>query len=280
MNVIASLQPVYSLAGFMVGILIGSTGVGGGSLMTPLLILLFGLHPAVAVGTDLLFAPITKSAGALVHGINGTIEWSVVRRLAAGSVPMAVLTMFALGYIDINSPAANDLMTVVLILALMITAVVLLLRKLIVSKFGHRLSKLSPRDVANLTIAVGAFLGFIVSISSVGAGAIGITALVLLYPQLPIVRIVGSDIAHAVPLTLAAGIVHLSLGTVDLPVLASLVLGSIPGILLSSYVAARIPDRALRVVLAVILFLVATKLSIGLHLSALTNFAFAGSGEH
>ncbi|HMK70335.1 MAG TPA: sulfite exporter TauE/SafE family protein [Xanthobacteraceae bacterium] len=264
MNAIHALQPIYSIAGFVVGMLVGLTGVGGGSLMTPLLILLFGMHPAVAVGTDLLYAAATKTAGSVVHGFNRTIDWGVVRRLATGSVPMTVVTIAALRALDINSPAARELINGVLTLALVMTAVTLVFRDKFVARYSNRLSLLPPKQVAVLTVAVGAILGTIVSISSVGAGAIGVTSLVLLYPKLPMARIVGTDIAHAVPVTLAGGIGHWLLGTLDLPVFASLILGSVPGILLGSYAAVRIPERALRIVLAGVLVLVATKLSFGL----------------
>jgi uncharacterized protein len=260
MNVLNTLQPLYSMAGFGVGLLVGLTGVGGGSLMTPLLILLFGIHPATAVGTDLLYAAVTKTAGSAVHGFNGTIDWRVVRRLACGSVPMTVVTIMVLSHVGIDSPAARNLITVFLTLALFSTAATLIFREKIVAQYATRLGALQPQHVATLTILVGAALGVLVSITSVGAGALGVTALILLYPNLPTARIVGSDIAHAVPLTLAAGIGHWFLGSIDADVLVSLLVGSIPGILIGSYAAARIPEMALRLVLAATLIVVATKM--------------------
>ncbi len=268
MNAIHAFQPIYAIAGFAIGMLVGMTGVGGGSLMTPVLILLFGMNPAVAVGTDLLHAAVTKTAGSLVHGFNRTIDWRVVRRLATGSIPMTIVTMSVLSALDINSALARELINAVLTLALMVTAVTLLFRDRIVRLYAKRLDVLTPKQVAILTVIVGGVLGTIVSISSVGAGAIGVTCLVLLYPKLPTARIVGSDIAHAVPLTLAAGIGHWFLGSVDLQVFMFLILGSVPGILLGSYAAARIPEFALRIVLAAVLLVVATKLSFGLFPSA------------
>jgi uncharacterized membrane protein YfcA len=264
MNAIHAFQPIYAIAGFAVGMLVGMTGVGGGSLMTPVLILLFGMHPAVAVGTDLLHAAATKTAGSLVHGYNRTIDWRVVRRLATGSIPMTLATLSVLNALDINSALARELINGVLTLALLVTAVTLLFRDKIVALYAARLGVLPEAHVAVLTVVVGAVLGTIVSISSVGAGAIGVTCLVLLYPKMPTARIVGSDIAHAVPLTLAAGVGHWLLGSVDLQVFMALIVGSVPGILLGSYAAARIPEFALRIVLAVTLVLVATKLSFGL----------------
>jgi hypothetical protein len=267
MNAVHSIPLLYTLSGFGVGLLVGLTGVGGGSLMTPLLILLFGLNPAAAVGTDLLYAAVTKTAGSVVHGFNRTVDWQVVRRLATGSVPMTLLTMSVLGYIDINGAVARELMAGVLTVALLITAVTLVFREKIVTRYAQRIGGLAPQRIAVLTIGVGAVLGILVSISSVGAGAIGVTALVLLYPKLPTARIVGSDIVHAVPLTLVAGIGHWLLGSIDWQVFVALILGSIPGILIGSYAAARVPETALRLVLAVTLIAVATKLSFDVHAS-------------
>ena len=263
MNTIHAFQPIYAIAGFAIGMLVGMTGVGGGSLMTPVLILLFGIHPATAVGTDLLYAAVTKTAGSVVHGFNRTVDWAVVGRLAAGSVPMTVLTIVALSYVDINGAAARELIAGVLTVALFVTALTLIFRDKIIGRYAARISSLAPKRIAAITVGVGAVLGVLVSISSVGAGAIGVTAVILLYPKLPTARIVGSDIAHAVPLTLVAGIGHWFLGSINLDVLASLLLGSVPGILVGSYAAARIPEFALRIVLAAALLVVATKLSLG-----------------
>jgi uncharacterized membrane protein YfcA len=274
LNAISSLQPIYSVAGFAVGTLIGLTGVGGGSLMTPLLILLFGLHPSTAVGTDLLFAATTKTAGTLVHGINQTIDWRLVRRLATGSAPATMMTMSCLSYIDITSPRATEIITTVLTVALLVTAVLLIFRRWIIARYASRIGNLTSSCTAFLTVAAGAVLGILVSISSVGAGAIGMTALILLYPQLPTPRLVGSDIAHAVPLTFTAGIIHWVLGSTDLHIFVSLILGSVPGILISSYLVARIPEPALRLVLAGTLVIVATKLASGLYPSIFSTFAF------
>jgi uncharacterized protein len=264
MNAIQSLQPLYTTVGFAVGLLVGLTGVGGGSLMTPILILLFGIHPATAVGTDLLYAAVTKTAGSMVHGYNRTVDWRVVRRLAAGSVPLTAVTMVALGYVNINGTAAREVTAGVLTVALFATALTLVFRERIVTRYAERVGALAPERIAALTVAVGAVLGILVSISSVGAGAIGVTALIVLYPRLPTARIVGSDIAHAVPLTLVAGVGHWFLGSINLEVLVSLLVGSVPGILIGSYAAGRIPERVLRIALAAVLIVVAAKLSLDL----------------
>ena len=256
----ASFDPLYSLSGFVVGALVGMTGVGGGSLMTPLLILLFGIHPATAVGTDLLYASATKTVGTVVHGASRTVDWLLVGRLAIGSVPMTAITLLVLSQLGTQSAMVNTLITSVLSVALFATAVALMLRKKIVSRYGNYLTAIDPKKRRNLTIAMGAILGVLVSISSVGAGAIGVTALILLYPHLPMARIVGSDIAHAVPLTLVAGLGHWILGLTDLGLLGSLLVGSIPGIIIGSYAAPRMPDTALRYLLAATLLIVGGRL--------------------
>jgi uncharacterized membrane protein YfcA len=255
------IDPLYSLSGFFVGMLVGMTGVGGGSLMTPILILLFGIHPATAVGTDLLYAAATKTGGSLVHGFARSIDWRVVGRLASGSIPATVATIVILSHFGLNSDAARSLITFVLSAALFVTAFVLVFGQPIVAFYRARMSALDPRRTATSTIVVGALLGVLVSISSVGAGAIGVIALILLYPHLPMAKIVGSDIAHAVPLTLVAGLGHWMIGSVDWHIMGSLLAGSLPGIFIGSYFAIRIPERALRVVLAMTLFVVASRLA-------------------
>lgn len=280
MSAIHSIQFLYTISGFAVGLLVGLTGIGGGSLMTPLLILLFGMHPAAAVGTDLLYAAATKSAGSVVHGFNRTVDWRVVRRLAAGSVPMTIVSISVLSYLDINGPGTRQLIGWVLAFALLLTAVTLIFRNRIVARYAPIMGALPPNRIAVLTVIVGGVLGVLVSISSVGAGAIGVTALVLLYPTLPTARIVGSDIVHAVPLTLVAGVGHWFLGSVDWQVFTALILGSVPGILIGSYAASRFPETALRVVLALTLLAVAAKLSFGLMPSSTNVVAVQTSAPH
>ncbi len=255
------IDPLYAASGFCVGILVGMTGVGGGSLMTPLLILLFGVHPATAVGTDLLYAAATKTVGSLVHGFARSIEWTVVRRLAAGSVPATVITLTVLSFVKVQSETARMLVTVVLCGALLMTAIALIFRGAIVRLYRDRFPALDARRTAIVTVLVGAVLGVLVSVSSIGAGAVGVIALIVLYPQLPMARIVGSDIAHAVPLTLVAGAGHWIIGAVDWHIMGSLLTGSLPGIVLGSYVAVRVPERALRLALAATLVIVAGKLA-------------------
>ncbi len=257
---LSAVSPLYTLSGFCVGALVGMTGVGGGSLMTPILILLFGVHPATAVGTDLLYAATTKSAGTLVHGLFRSVEWGIVARLAAGSIPSACLTLIVLSQADLSGEAARSLINSVLSVALVLTAGVLVFRSRILNLYAELVGELDPRRTRVLTTVFGAALGILVSISSVGAGAVGVTALVLLYPHLPMRKIVGSDIAHAVPLTLVGGIGHWLLGSIDWHILFSLLLGSLPGIVLGGQVSVRLPDQALRLTLAAIILVVAGRL--------------------
>jgi uncharacterized membrane protein YfcA len=251
---------LYSICGFAVGMLVGMTGVGGGSLMTPLLILLFGIHPATAVGTDLLYAAVTKTAGTAVHGFRRTINWRITSRLATGSVPATLLTVFFLHRSATHGVSYNHMLAPVLAFTLVMTAVSILFRQKILNFVGKRFGEPRPSTVTLLTVISGAVLGILVSLTSVGAGAIGMVALVVLYPREPTVRIVGSDIAHAVPLTLLAGVGHWYLGAIDWSLLGSLLMGSLPGILLGSYLATRVRGGVLRPILAVALVLAARQL--------------------
>jgi len=251
-----SLDPLYVLCGVLVGGLVGMTGVGGGSLMTPLLILLFGIHPATAVGTDLIYAAVTKTGGSLVHGWYRTIDWRVVGRLALGSIPATAATVLLLYYLKVDSAVTKSLITKILGLALLFTAVSLIFRKQLMRMHDRHIGELDPKLVSRLTTLTGVLLGILVTLSSVGAGAIGVTALVMLYPKLEPRKIVGSDIAHAVPLTLTAGLGHSILGSIDYHILTSLLAGSIPAIIVMSIVSARASDTAVRIALAVVLMLV------------------------
>jgi uncharacterized protein len=251
------IDAAQALSGFAVGAIVGLTGVGGGSLMTPLLVLMFGIHPATAVGTDLLHAAITKAGGTYVHAKHGRVEWRITFLLAAGSLPAAVLTLFGLHHFT-HEIGGSKIITTTLGVALLLTAAALALRTYLL-----RLSKAQSPHAGRhpaYTILTGAVLGVLVSVSSVGAGALGITALFFLYPQLKASRIVGSDLAHAVPLTLVAGLGHWLFGSVDMTLLLSLLVGSLPGIYLGSHFAGRVPETMLRFLLAGILLLVGSKL--------------------
>lgn len=275
------IDPHYVASGFGVGLLVGMTGVGGGSLMTPLLILLFGVHPSTAVGTDLLYAAATKTGGSLVHGWSQSIHWPAVIRLASGSIPASIVTLLVLWQLDLNSDAARSLINLVLCFALILTATSLIFRKAIMDQYRQRMERLDASTTDRATLVVGVALGILVSISSVGAGAVGVTALLLLYPRLPMARIVGSDIAHAVPLTLVAGTGHWALGSVDWALMGVLLIGSLPGIIIGSYCAVRVPEAVLRLLLATVLVLVAGKLAFNeLHIAAESIAAAARSVTH
>ena len=261
----------YTFSGFAVGMLVGITGVGGGSLMTPLLVFLFGFNPAVAVGTDLLFAAITKTGGVWVHhGKHGSVDWKIVGWMALGSIPFAVITLFVLKHFMAIGKETTGVITFTLGIALILTAFALFIRSFLL----NRALKLKPIDdehsnVENAarfkyfqipaTVFIGAVLGILVTLSSVGAGALGTVALLFLYPKMTTLKIVGTDLAHAIPLTAVAGIGHLSLGNVDLVLLGSLLIGSLPGIWIGSHLSAKIPERFLRPVLASILLLIGLK---------------------
>jgi uncharacterized membrane protein YfcA len=250
------------ISGFVVGAVVGVTGVGGGSLMTPLLVLLFGIAPATAVGTDLLYAAITKSGGTLVHARRGHVDWSIVALLALGSLPAAGLTLLLVSHFAPGGlGGASKVITSALGVALVLTALSLLFRRRLQRWSQTHTDAPDPgRRHPVLTVLVGVILGTLVSLSSVGAGALGATALFFLYPRLAAVRVVGADLAHAVPLTLLAGLGHWWLGSVDWSLLGTLLVGSLPGIVIGSHLAHRIPEHVLRTTLAGMLILIGGKL--------------------
>lgn len=228
--------------------------------MTPLLVLLFGFHPATAVGTDLLYASVTKSVGTAVHGSRQTVDWRIVRALASGSIPAAIVTLFVMSRIGVTSAHSSLVLNLLLGTALLLTSFAVFFRPLILRWVGHRLDDVADRRMGHWTVLLGATLGVLVSVTSVGAGALGTTALLILYPKLPVARIAGSDIAHAVPLTLIAGIGHWLMGSVDFGLMGALLLGSIPGVIVGSLLSARSSDAVLRPILAVTLLIVSVRL--------------------
>jgi uncharacterized membrane protein YfcA len=259
-SLFSAYNPLYSLAGFLVGALVGMTGVGGGSLMTPILVLLFNFHPATAVGTDLLYASVTKSVGTAVHGKRQTVDWHIVGGLALGSVPAAIATLFVMSRLGTANGNGATILNLLLGGALFLTAFAIFFRPWILKSAGPHFSGLPEARISHWTVLLGAVLGVLVSVTSVGAGALGTTALLLLYPRLPGSRIAGSDIAHAVPLTLIAGIGHWVMGSVDFGLMLALLAGSIPGIIVGSLFGSRASDAWLRPVLAVTLLVVSVKL--------------------
>jgi uncharacterized membrane protein YfcA len=251
----------YIVSGFGVGLLVGMTGVGGGSLMTPLLTLIFGMPPSIAVGTDLAFASLTKSAGTLTHRLGGTIRWDIVRLLCIGALPAAIVATLALKSFGPLSPPIAVVIRYSIAISVLLTVISLLLKGKIMGWINaHPEKQLQGRALVAATIAAGALLGVLVTVSSIGAGAIGATLLVVLYPRLSSAQVAGTDIAYAVPLTAIAAFGHWWLGSINWVLLASLLIGSLPGITLGSWASRLVPERVLRVILAVTLTTVAYKL--------------------
>ncbi len=251
----------YVVSGFAVGVLVGLTGVGGGSLMTPLLTLLFGIHPSVAVGTDLAFASATKTAGTFAHRFKGTVRWDIVRRLSYGALPAAVVTTLLLKHFGAVSDGMSLVIRYSIAISVFLTVIALLFKsKLQAWLNAHPERQLQGLELSRATILAGAVLGTLVTISSIGAGAVGATLLVLLYPRLSPAEIAGTDIAYAVPLTAIAAFGHWWLGSIDWSLLGALLLGSVPGITIGSLAARAVPEKFLRGLLAITLTSVALKL--------------------
>jgi len=255
------MSTTYIFAGFAVGLLVGMTGVGGGSLMTPLLTLLFGVSPAVAVGTDLAFASITKGVGTITHRFNRTVHWPIVGLLCLGALPAALVATLGLKHYGGLDEELGQLIRYSIAGSVMLTVVALLLRARMLAWINaHPARQLQGRALAVATVISGAVLGVLVTVSSIGAGAIGATLLVLLYPRLTPAEVAGTDIAYAVPLTAIAAIGHWWLGSIDWTLLLTLLIGSVPGITLGAMAARKVPERFLRGLLATTLTGVAFKL--------------------
>jgi uncharacterized membrane protein YfcA len=258
-------EMAFVFAGFAVGLVVGLTGVGGGSLMTPLLIFFFGVKPHLAIGTDLLFAAFTKMGGSIALARAKVIDWRMVLSMAAGSIPASLLTLYVLQRVGTANPVVQQAMTTTLGAALLLTAVSTLY-KAVAGKAAPRLVNAAALRAAGtpthyaLPVLLGAVIGTLVTLTSVGAGAIGVLVLMLLYPALPLPRIVAADIAHAVPLTLVAGLGHASIGSVDWPLLGLLLAGSLPGIWLGARLMARTPERLIRSLLSLLLAYAGAKL--------------------
>ena len=255
----------FIFAGFVVGMVVGLTGVGGGSLMTPLLIFVFGVKPHLAIGTDLLFAAITKMGGTISLGRKKLVDWRIVGQVAAGSVPASLVTLYVLNRMGPADPATQAVMTTTLGVALLLTAVATLYKAL---RGKAAPARIAPEQLQAATharhwvlpVLFGAVIGALVTLTSVGAGAIGVIVLMLLYPALPLPRIVAADIAHAVPLTLVAGLGHASIGSLDWPLLVKLLAGSLPGIWLGSHLMHKTPERVIRSLLSALLAYAGVKL--------------------
>lgn len=251
----------YVISGFAVGLLVGMTGVGGGSLMTPLLTLMFGVPPSVAVGTDLAFASITKGAGTFTHRLRGTVHWHIVRLLCIGALPAALLATLALNHFGTLDAQIGQIIRYSIAGSVLLTVVALVFKgKMLAWVNASPRRQLTGRALAAATIVSGAVLGLLVTVSSIGAGAIGATVIVMLYPHLRSAEVAGTDIAYAVPLTAIAAAGHWWLGSIDWQLLATLLIGSVPGIVLGSWIARGVPERFLRGLLAITLTGVAAKL--------------------
>jgi uncharacterized protein len=253
----------FIVAGLLVGFIVGMTGVGGGSLMTPIL-LWFGINPATAVGTDLLYAAITKSGGIFVHQKNKNIDWSITGWLTLGSVPAAALTLWLLSTLDSDIQAMNAIIKQTLGFVLLLTALAILFKQQLLAfaqKHASDRYHLSSNSLNVLTVFTGLLLGTMVTLTSIGAGALGTVVLFILYPFLTTKRLVGTEIAHAVPLTLVAGLGHASMGNMDWHLLGYLLIGSLPGIYMGSHLSGRIPDHVLRPCLATMMVFIGYKLA-------------------
>ncbi|MDD0973986.1 sulfite exporter TauE/SafE family protein [Pseudomonas fontis] len=253
----------FTIAGLVVGFIVGVTGVGGGSLMTPIL-LWFGINPATAVGTDLLYAAITKASGVWVHGKQKNIDWKITGWLTLGSVPAAAMTLWFLSTLHTDTQALNAIIKQGLAVVLILTALAILFKaklQAFASKHASDRYSLNARSLNSLTVVTGVVLGVMVSLTSIGAGALGTVALFLLYPHLVTRRLVGTEIAHAVPLTLVAGLGHAGMGNMDWSLLGYLLLGSLPGIYFGSHLTGRISDNVLRPCLAAMLLMIGYKLA-------------------
>lgn len=253
----------HAVAGLFVGGIVGLTGVGGGALMTPILVLLFGTPVQTAVGTDLLYASITKMFGTAVHQKHGTVDWQVVRRLALGSLPAAALTLLWMNSGGVHRISSGGIILGVGI-ALAVTALGMLFKEQLHAlgtrlRIGNREG--FKRTQPALTVLAGALLGLLVTLTSIGAGALGTVLLVYLYPlRLDANKLVGTDLAHAIPLALIAGLGHLSLGNVDYQLMLNLLMGSIPGVLLGSLASTRAPIKVIRTCIAMVLLVVSYKM--------------------
>lgn len=257
-----SFSAVYIIAGAFVGFVVGLTGVGGGSLMTPILIQ-FGVQPSLAVGTDLLYAAITKSSGVYVHQKKRNIDWHITKILAAGSLPASLITLLIMHHIGFNSKHVDSFIKIGLGITIIFTAVAILSKPYLLD-LSHRRDAiftrmtLKQRNVS--TFFIGVMLGVVVTVTSIGAGALGTVALFLVYPILPTSRLIGTEIAHAVPLTLIAGMGHAGVGNVDWSLLTNLLIGSLPGIYIGSHIPGSIPDKWMRPILAAMLLYAGSKL--------------------
>lgn len=259
----------YIISGFAVGMLVGITGVGGGSLMTPLLVFLFGFKATVAVGTDLLYAAITKTGGVFVHhNTHKSVDWRTVVWMSIGSLPAAVITIFVIRHLILIEKDITSIITHTLGVALILTSIALIIRTYLTRNIVREIedSIISSGRFNKIqipaTIFTGIILGVLVTISSVGAGVLGTLALLYLYPKMSTLKVVGTDLAHAIPLTAVAGFGHWTLGHVNFELLGTLLIGSLPGIWVGSHLSVKIPEKVLRLILATLLLVIGLKFAL------------------
>lgn len=261
---IPDIQPIYVLSGLAVGFIVGMTGVGGGSLMTPILIYL-GFSPSSAVGTDLLYAAVTKGGGVFVHQKKKNIDWRITGLLALGSLPAALVTLLIMHQFGFDSKNTTEFIKIALGITIVLTALAILVKEKLLA-LSHRrdwyFTRMTKPHREQATVVVGLLMGVLVTVTSIGAGVLGTVSLFLIYPILPVSRLVGTEIAHAVPLTLIAGLGHAGVGNVNWDLLLNLLIGSLPGIYLGSHLPTLVPEKVLRPVLASVMILVGTKMLI------------------
>ncbi len=261
------MQDLYFvLAGLLVGFCVGVTGVGGGSLMTPILISVLHVPAHIAIGTDLLYAAISKFCGSLVHAKKLNIVWPIVIWLSIGSIPASLVTTWALSMFFDGANDYKKILTMTLGFMLVLTGISIIFRQKIEDFFARRRHLANPDHLhednqpflmksKGLVVLMGMVLGVFVTLSSVGAGAFGIMALVLMFPHLPMIRIIGSDVVHAVLLTLVAGLGHMASGNVDFHMLGMLLIGAIPAIVVGTLLSSRLPEKTIRPILGATLLL-------------------------
>lgn len=255
------MEPIiFIMLGMLVGFIVGLTGVGGGALMTPLLMSI-GIPPALAVGTDLLYALFTKLTGVLIHKKQSTIHWNVVCRLCSGSIPAAIATTFLLKYLSVAEFNYESLMTSTLGFMLVLSSFAILFKKQINRFINQRKSVRQTLDDEPIisTVIVGAILGVVVTLSSIGAGAIGAIALMLLYPRMNTISVIGTDLAHAIPLAAVASLGHVNMGHVDFSMLIYLLMGSIPAVGIGTMLANRISNNILQKLLASLILILGVR---------------------
>jgi hypothetical protein len=249
------LNPYIVLGSAVVGLLVGLTGAGGGALMTPMLILLFGIKPSTAISSDLVAAIFMRPIGAAVHLAKGTVNMRLVSWMVCGSVPMAFVGAFLLHELG-NSSSAQKNVEIILGCALLVGAAAMVFRYVLDRRSGNprigTIKEIKVRPVP--TIAIGAIGGLIVGMTSVGAGSLMIVLLLFLYPLLSANQLVGTDLTQAVPLTMAAALGALIFGTVEFGVTASIIIGSVPAVLIGSFLSSRAPDRYIRPIITFVIF--------------------------